>query len=199
MESVDGCTAAELIADRCPSGMPFELVAKIVSAAGGALDSAHRQGLPRGNLTPTSIVVVPSDDGGDQRILLADCAIVHTSNDGRGPTDAPTTVDEVAYVAPERLMGYEIDARADQYSLAATAYHLLTASQLYLEANPATVVSRHLHAAPPKLADVRQDVAGLDSSWLPHCPSTRRGGSRPARISRARSPRETSPTSLPAL
>jgi serine/threonine-protein kinase len=32
----------------------------------------------------------------------------------------------VAYAAPEQLMGADIDGRADQYALAATAFHLLT-------------------------------------------------------------------------
>jgi len=36
------------------------------------------------------------------------------------------TVGTVAYAAPEQLIGEQMDARADQYALAATAYHLLT-------------------------------------------------------------------------
>jgi len=42
------------------------------------------------------------------------------------------TVRTVAYSAPEQLMGLDIDGRADQYALAATAFHLLTGSQLFL-------------------------------------------------------------------
>jgi serine/threonine-protein kinase len=40
------------------------------------------------------------------------------------------TVGTVAYSAPEQLMGEDIGGRADQYSLAATAYHLLTGTEL---------------------------------------------------------------------
>jgi serine/threonine protein kinase, bacterial len=56
------------------------------------------------------------------------------------------TVGTVAYAAPEQLMGEQIDGRADQYALAATAYHLLKGSQLYPHSNPAVVISRHLNA-----------------------------------------------------
>ena len=72
------------------------------------------------------------------------------------------TVGTVAYAAPEQLMGEPIDGRADQYALAATAYHLLTGSQLFPHSNPAVVISRHLNAPVPALADARPDLAALD-------------------------------------
>jgi serine/threonine protein kinase len=45
-------------------------------------------------------------------------------------------VRTVTYSAPEQLMRSDIDGRADQYALAATAYHLLTGSQLFPNSNP---------------------------------------------------------------
>jgi serine/threonine protein kinase len=62
-------------------------------------------------------------------------------------TTTNLTVSTVAYSAPEQLMGLDIDGRADQYALAATAYHLLTGSQLFPNSNPAVVISRHLNVA----------------------------------------------------
>jgi serine/threonine protein kinase len=59
------------------------------------------------------------------------------------------TVGTVAYCAPEQLLGEDIDGRADQYSLAATAYHLLTGSHLFPNSNPAVAISRHLNSPPP--------------------------------------------------
>ena len=72
------------------------------------------------------------------------------------------TVGTVAYCYPEQLMGEQIDGRADQDALAATAYRLLTGSQLFPHSNPAVVISRHLTAAPPALADSRPELAALD-------------------------------------
>jgi hypothetical protein len=60
-------------------------------------------------------------------------------------------------------MGEEIDSRADQYALAATAYQLLTGSQLFPHSNPAVVISRHLNASPPAVSQLRPDLAGLDA------------------------------------
>jgi serine/threonine-protein kinase len=70
-------------------------------------------------------------------------------------------VGTVAYAAPEQLMGLTLDGRADQYSLAATAFELLTGSHLYLDPNPAVVISQHVSAPPPEIADRKPELSGL--------------------------------------
>ena len=55
-------------------------------------------------------------------------------------------------------MGHDLDARADQYALAATTFHLLTGSPLFQHSNPAVVISHHLNAAPPRLGKLRPDL-----------------------------------------
>ncbi len=73
------------------------------------------------------------------------------------------TVGTVAYAAPEQLMGVDMDGRADQYALAATAFHLLTGAPPYQHSNPVAVISKHLNAPPPRLAEHRENLAPLDS------------------------------------
>jgi serine/threonine protein kinase, bacterial len=70
-------------------------------------------------------------------------------------------VGTVAYAAPEQLMGLTLDGRADQYSLAATAFELLTGSHLYLDLNPAVVISQHVSAPPPEIADRKPELSAL--------------------------------------
>jgi serine/threonine-protein kinase len=59
-------------------------------------------------------------------------------------------------------MGADIDGRADQYALAATAFHLLTGAPPYQHSNRVAVISQHLNAASPKLSDRRPELAHLD-------------------------------------
>ena len=155
MDFVDGLDAARLLADRYPAGMPVEEVARIVTAVASALDHAHKQGLLHRDVKPANIMMTHLDDDGEQRILLTDFGIARNVNDISGLTKTNMTVGTVAYCAPEQLLGEDIDGRADQYSLAATAYHLLTGSQLFPNSNPAVVISRHLNVPPPVLADSR--------------------------------------------
>jgi serine/threonine-protein kinase len=162
MDYVDGLDASKVLAQRYPTGMPPREVADIVTAVASALDYAHKQGLLHRDINPANIMLTHVDDHGDKRILLADFGIARNLEDVSGLTATNMTVGTVAYAAPEQLMGEAIDARADQYALAATAYHLLTGSPLYPHSNPAVVISRHLNAAPPALADTRAELAGLD-------------------------------------
>ena len=75
------------------------------------------------------------------------------------------TVGTVAYAAPEQLMGHALDGRADQYALAATAFHLITGGQLFQHDNPAVVISNHLTAQPPAIGDRIPELSGLGPAF----------------------------------
>ena len=163
MDYVDGLDTARLLTSRYPNGMPTDRVVRIVTAVASALDYAHKQGLLHRDVKPANIMLTHLDgDEDEQRVLLADFGIARTVDDISGLTATNMTVGTVAYAAPEQLMGEEIDGRADQYALAATAYHLLTGAQLFPHSNPAVVISRHLNSPPPAVADMRPDLAALD-------------------------------------
>jgi serine/threonine protein kinase len=163
MDYVDGMDAGRLLTARYPAGMPVDLATEIVSAVADALDYSHRQGLLHRDVKPANIMVRNPDNGGDRRILLADFGIARHADDISGLTATNMSVGTVAYAAPEQLMGEEIDRRADQYALAATAYQLLTGSQLFPHSNPTVVISRHLNASPPAVSQHRPDLADLDA------------------------------------
>jgi serine/threonine protein kinase len=162
MDFVDGVDASRLLESRYPAGMPVDEVVRIVSAVGSALDYAHRQGLLHRDVKPANIMLTHLDDAGEQRTLLTDFGIARHTDDVSGLTATNMTVGTVAYSAPEQLMGEDVDGRADQYALAATAYHLLTGRQLFAHSNPAVVISRHLNTAPPAVSAARPGLSALD-------------------------------------
>jgi serine/threonine-protein kinase len=161
MDYVEGTDAAQLVKDQYPSGMPTRAVCAIVTAVAGALDYAHQRGLLHRDVKPANILLTEPEDG-VRRILLADFGIARQRGDIGGLTATNFTAATVAYSAPEQLMGSDIDGRADQYALAATAFHLFTGAPPYQQSNPVAVISQHLNAAPPKLTDRHPDLAHLD-------------------------------------
>ena len=161
MDYIDGTDAAQLIQQRYPAGMPADLAIPIVTAVASALDYAHKKGLLHRDVKPANIIVADLDSD-DRSVFLADFGIARSLDDISGITTTNMTVGTVAYAAPEQLMGEAIDGRADEYALAATAYHLLTGMQLFPHTNPAVVISRHLNSPPPAVADTRPDLRALD-------------------------------------
>lgn len=162
MDYIAGSDAAQLLR-RYPTGLPINDVTAIITAVGSALDYAHSKGLLHRDVKPANILLTNPDEGEERRILLGDFGIARTQDEVSGLTATGMTVGTVAYTAPEQLMGDEIDGRADQYALAASAYHLLTGTQLFPNTNPAATISRHLNAPPPSVSALRPEAGALDA------------------------------------
>jgi serine/threonine protein kinase, bacterial len=165
MDYVNGTSAAQLIANRFPTGMPAGQVLATITAVADALDYAHGRGMLHRNVKPANILFTNPADG-EQRILLSDFGIARQLGDPNEPLAPELTGETVAYAAPEQLMGSDIDGRADQYALAATAFHLLTGAPPFQQSNPVAVISQHLTAVPPRLRDRRPDLSRLDDAFL---------------------------------
>jgi serine/threonine protein kinase, bacterial len=161
MDYVNGTTAAQLIAGRFPNGMPVGEVLAAVTAVADALDYAHGRGMLHRNVKPGNILFSNPADG-EQQILLTDFGIARQLGDPDGAGGPELTAHTVAYAAPEQLTGSEIDGRADQYALAATAFHLLTGAPPFQQSNPVAVISQHLTAPPPSLGSRRPELGRFD-------------------------------------
>jgi serine/threonine-protein kinase len=162
MDYVDGTDAAELLRDRYPKGMPKEDVLNIITGVAEALDYAHQQGLLHRDVKPANIMLSDPSEG-DQRVLLGDFGIARRVDDSNNLTATNMTVGTVFYAAPEQLMGEDLDGRADQYALAATAFHLLSGTPPFHHSNPTVVISQHLTASPPAISDRRPELSALDA------------------------------------
>lgn len=159
---IEGTDAAQRLEENYPNGMPPEMVADIVTGIASALDFANSHGLLHRDVKPANILLGGADRDGARHVYLADFGIARTLAEPNGLTATGMTVGTFAYCAPEQLLGEDVDGRADQYALAATAYHLLTGSRLFQNSNVAVVINHQLNTAPPALADTRPDLARLD-------------------------------------
>src|SRR3954452_6389984 len=160
MAYVEGTDVARLLQERYRKGMPPDEVVRIVAAVADALDYAHQRQLLHRDVKPANILLAELDSGG-WRAMLADFGITRRVDDSTSLTQTNMAVGTVAYAAPEQLMGLTLDGRADQYSLAATAFELLTGTHLYLDPNPAVVISQHVSAPPPEIAERKPELSGL--------------------------------------
>lgn len=161
MDYVDGTDAARYVRERHPGGMPLPEAVEIITAIAEALDYAHERNLLHRDVKPANILLT-GPEVARRRILLADFGVARRLDDISGITATNMAVGSMAYSAPEQLLGQPTDRRADQYSLAASAFQLLTGHSPFHHSNPAVVISKQLHELPPSLRSVRPELADLD-------------------------------------
>jgi serine/threonine protein kinase len=119
MRHVDGTDLKTLI-ERKGRLEPRRAV-EVIADIAGALDAAHRRGLVHRDVKPANILI--GDEGDDEVVYLTDFGLTKGRGDER-LTQTGKWVGTVDYMAPEQIEGKDIDGRADEYALAATAYHL---------------------------------------------------------------------------
>jgi serine/threonine protein kinase len=158
MDFVDGTDAAHRLKDYVNGLAPDEVV-RIVTGVADALDYAHDHQMLHRDVKPANILIAQSNTG--SRALLADFGIARRLDDPGTLTSTNMTVGTVLYAAPEQLLGDPLDGRADQYALAATAFHLLTGSPIFTHSNPSVVISSHLTKPPPCIEDRLPELSVL--------------------------------------
>lgn len=157
MEYIDGIDALKLLRQN-PRGLDTPTVIAIVRAVGAALDRAHATGLLHRDVKPANILL-QGVGGPEPRVLLADFGIAKSEQDVSHLTSTNVFLGTVAYAAPEQLLGDPVDARADQYALAATVFELLTGRPPFQGAGTASIIAGHLQSMPPRPSTLRPGIS----------------------------------------
>ena len=129
MEYIAGASVAGTIAE-LPQGrtMPPETALRIVRQTASALDYAHEQGIIHRDIKPANLLL---DHHGSVKVVDFGIAKMADSN-----TDLThgAPIGTVAYMSPEQINSEPLTGRADQFSLAATAYVLFAGQPLFPQA-----------------------------------------------------------------
>src|SRR5262249_35819448 len=135
------------------AGMGFAGLVEIASQVCDALDHAHSQGIIHRDLKPDNVLL----SGESGIVKLADLGLALPVRDSR-LSGAGAIVGTPAYMAPEQILGQQIDGRADLYALGVLLYEMTTGRLPFTGTDPLTIVSQHVHApvVPPRA--VRSDL-----------------------------------------
>ena len=131
-------------------------VAHVVTQLAAALDAAHAAGLVHRDVKPSNALLTDDDF-----VYLVDFGIAKPIEDATVVTTGGL-VGTLGYMAPERLLGSDDDARGDVYSLACVLYECLTGDRPFPRTTAAAVAAAHLHDPIPRLADVDPRLAVVD-------------------------------------
>jgi serine/threonine protein kinase len=151
MEWIDGVPADHAAA---LSPMPAPVLRAVLLAVRGALAELDRHGARHRDIKPDNIMIAH-----DGRIVLIDYDLVTAG--GPAPTITRSYKGTPAYSSPEHLVGaVELGPESDLYSLAATAYHLVTGQPPYGRGPAQVIRGRHRHDEPEPLPpELPEDLA----------------------------------------
>ncbi|MCF8587863.1 serine/threonine-protein kinase [Gordonia liuliyuniae] len=140
---------------------PFAVqdVVDVVTSVADALDYAHGKGLLHRDVKPANILI-DGTSATRHKIYLTDFGIARTLGNDTALTAANLTVGSIQYTSPEQLRGGDLNGRADQYSLACTAFKLLTGRAPYPERKPTEIINAHLNSPIPHARELRPELPG---------------------------------------
>ncbi|MEO9327620.1 serine/threonine-protein kinase [Gordonia aurantiaca] len=136
-------------------------VAHVVSQVARGIDHANRRGLTHRDVKPGNILLAEVDEDtpfDEQRVLLTDFGVAKISDETEALTSVGTVLATLSYASPEQLMGRTLDGRSDQYSLAASAFHLLTGRVPFDDRETGKVIGAHLKQPVPRVSEMASGI-----------------------------------------
>jgi serine/threonine protein kinase len=158
MRYVEGVDLRELFKREGPLEVGRAL--SITEQVASALDAAHRAGLVHRDVKPANVLASePRESGGPDRVFLSDFGITKLSGSSGRLTRSGEFVGTVDYIAPEQILGEDVDGRADVYSLGCVLFEALTGTAPYRDrGGDVAVIYAHLNDPPPPPSSRRADL-----------------------------------------
>jgi serine/threonine protein kinase len=97
---------------------------------GDGLQHAHDAGIVHRDLKPTNVLI-----HADGRAMLADFGLARGAGQPTHLTTIGLAIGTPGYMAPEQVMGHDVDKRADVYAMGALTFEMLTGRLPFLGAN----------------------------------------------------------------
>ncbi|HAC46267.1 MAG TPA: hypothetical protein DCF65_09390, partial [Chloroflexi bacterium] len=114
---------------------------------GDGLQHAHDAGIVHRDLKPTNVLI-----HSDGRAMLADFGLARGAGQPTHLTTIGLAIGTPGYMAPEQVMGHEVDRRADIYAMGVLTFEMLTGRLPFIGANRMEVAYATVNAPIPSAA-----------------------------------------------
>ena len=152
MEYVEGKSLKDLI--RARGKLPAAATITIAKQICKGLEVAHEAGIIHRDIKPQNIAVDPSGV-----VKIMDFGIARLAQRTEpGATQAGMVVGTPEYMAPEQLMGDDVDGRVDIYAVGVLMYECLVGHPPIQADNVLTLITRKLEETPESPSRVVSDV-----------------------------------------
>jgi ABC-type amino acid transport substrate-binding protein/predicted Ser/Thr protein kinase len=155
MRLIEGRNLGAMLEDSDqPLGAAFAV--DVVEQVATALDAAHEAGLIHRDVKPSNILI--TDRG---FVYLIDFGLARMAGE-KGLTTAGNTLGTLAYMAPERFDGAQIDPRADIYALTCVLHECITGSRPFPADSYEQQIKGHMVSPPPRPSAADPKLAAFD-------------------------------------
>jgi serine/threonine protein kinase len=149
MEYVEGTNLKEIL--RQGEALELPRISNIVSEVADALDYAHDKGVIHRDIKPANILLTKQG-----RVKLTDFGIARL--EASDLTQDGQLLGTPNYMAPERILGREVDRRTDVFSLGVVLYEMLTGRKPFQGDNLTMVTHRIVYEPFTPPAELDLDV-----------------------------------------
>lgn len=155
LENIKGEDLATFVQRR--ERLELEPIVQIISSVCDALSYSHAKDIFHRDLKPSNMLVVESN--GRLSAKLVDFGVARVKFETTTPTilEGTSIIGTPAYMSPDQMRGISFDRRSEVYSLGCILFELLTGSRIYSGETVMEIVSSHVNAPIPKLAEVVPD------------------------------------------
>jgi serine/threonine-protein kinase len=155
MELVEGTSLKDLIRKR--GRLPIGVTLTVGKQLCRALEVAHEAGVIHRDIKPQNMVVDPSGF-----LKVMDFGIARRTEGHKmgeeGLTAVGTAIGTPEYMAPEQLLGEDLDPRADLYATGAVLFECVTGRNVFTAPNVMALMAKHLEEAPDDPRNLNPEV-----------------------------------------
>ena len=120
---------------------------------GDGLQHAHDAGIVHRDLKPTNVLIHT-----DGRAMLADFGLARGAGQPTHLTTIGLAIGTPGYMAPEQVMGHDVDKRADIYAMGVLTFEMLTGRLPYIGANRMEVAYATVNAEIPSVVKINPNL-----------------------------------------
>ncbi|UQA57092.1 serine/threonine-protein kinase [Polyangium aurulentum] len=142
--------------DHVLSRGPLEIedAVRLAGCVADALSAMHAAGIVHRDLKPSNIFL-PDGQVDEAKVLGFDIAWL----EGSSPISASGAIlGTPAYMAPEQILGHQVDGRADLFALGGVLFECLTGRIPFEETNLMAILGKVLSETAPRVSELRPEV-----------------------------------------
>jgi len=146
----------------------------IVRQMCAALHVAHAAGIVHRDLKPANVMLIERAGDKDYAKVLDFGVAKSTAPDQETQlTHTGMLVGTVEYMAPEQIMGRQVDARTDIYALGVVMYRMFSGKAPFRDGGVPALIHAHLNVMPKPITEISPEVPGAVDRIVLRCMAKR--------------------------